>query len=311
MSTIKAIRAQEYGGPDQLKLDDVAAPVAGPGQVLVKVAAASVNPLDWKIREGFMKAFMPQDLPVIMGCDVAGTVEAVGPGVDNFKVGDEVYAMVGRVGGYAEKVAVDAGKLALKPATASFHEAAAMPAAALTAWQGLFDLGDLKAGERVLIHAGAGGVGGFAIQLARHKGAHVVTTASAGNEAYVRALGAEEVVDHRATPFESVVSDIDLVLDLIGGQTQERSWSVLKQGGRMVSAANAPDAEKAAAIGATTHRITVDDSRGDQLAQIAQLFDSGDLKVSIAQTYPLAEAAAAQESVRTGRTRGKIVLVVQ
>ncbi len=309
MSTIKAIRLQAYGGPETLKLDEIEAPTPGPGQVLVKVEAASVNPLDWKIRQGFMQSFMPLDLPAVLGCDLAGTVEALGEGVDGFKVGDAVYALRGRSGAYAQKAVVDVAKLALKPASASFTQAAAMPVAALTAWQALFDLGELKAGERVLIHAGAGGVGGFAIQFAHNQGAYVITTASAANEAYVRGLGADEVIDHRATAFETAVSDIDLVIDLIGGDTQERSWGVLKPGGRMVSAAGAPDPARAAAIGGVGRRITVED-RGDQLAQIAQLYDDGKVTVTIAQTYPLAEAAAAQESVKGGRTRGKIVLTV-
>jgi NADPH:quinone reductase-like Zn-dependent oxidoreductase len=309
MSTMKAVRLHAYGGPENLAYEDVPMPVAGPGQALVQIKAASINPLDWKIREGYVRAGIPLDLPVIMGCDMAGVISALGPDMEGFHVGDEVFAMVGRTGAYAEAVAVDAAKLAKKPSNIDFHHAAAAPLAALTAWQFLFQWGELKAGQRVLIHAGGGGVGGFAVQFAHHAGAHVVATASAGKLDYVRGLGADEVIDYGMGSFENGLSDIDLVIDLIGGETRDRTWGVIKPGGRLISAAGQPDPEAAKAAGVIAMMAAVKPVGAD-LAEIGALYQAGAVKSTIAHAFPLSQAADAQELVKAGGTQGKVILTV-
>lgn len=302
-----AVRLHEHGGVDVLRYEAVDCGEPSAGEVRVRVVAAGVNPIDAAIRQGVLKRPVP--LPAIPGGDVSGFVDAVGPGVTDFSVGDPVYGVIGRTGAYAQYVVAPAAVLAPKPATLDHVHAAAVPLAALTAWQMLFELAQLRAGQRVLVHAAAGGVGGFAVQMAKQVGATVVGTAGEENVCYVRELGADHVIDYRASPFEDVACDIDLVLDLVGGETQHRSWAVLKRGGMLVTACDQPIAERAHAAGARALRVSVRPD-GGQLSEIGKVIDAGRLRVHVSETFPLAEAARAHACIQTRHTRGKLVLRV-
>ncbi len=231
MATMKAVRLHEFGGPDVLKYEDAPRPEPGPGEVLIRVRASSVNPADWKIREGYFEKMIPHKLPLILGLDAAGTVEAVGQNVTEFQPGDEVFGSVGmtRDGSYAEFVTADAGGLAFKPKTADFNLFASVPTA-LTAWQALFDIAGLAAGQTILIHGAGGAVGSAAVQLAKNKGAVVIGTASGDDIAYVRGLGADTVVDYKTQKFEDFAHNVDIVLDTVGGETQARSFTDHEKG---------------------------------------------------------------------------------
>lgn len=311
MATMKAVRVQEYGGPEVLKYEDAPKPEPGPGEVLIRVHATSVNPVDWKVRAGYLQQMMKYKLPMIPGWDASGVVEAVGAGVARVKRGDEVYSHppIPRDGTYAEYVAVQESAVALKPKSIDHLTAAAIPLAALTAWQALHDAAKLSAGQTVLIHGAAGGVGTFAVQFAKMAGARVIATASKKNHDFLHSLGADEVIDYNTTKFEDVVHGVDVVLDTITGETMERSWQVLKKGGILVSILEPPKPEKAAAYGCRCAHTFVQ-ANVEQLNEIARLVDTGKLKIIIEKVYPLAEARAAQESNATGHTRGKIVLRV-
>jgi NADPH:quinone reductase-like Zn-dependent oxidoreductase len=256
-----------------------------------------------------MRQIMPIDFPWIPGGDFSGIVEKVGPGVAGFKIGDAVYGDASGGGAYASFYAGPATMIAPKPRRLSDIEAASVPLAAQTAWQGLFDHGRLERGQTVLIHAAAGGVGTFAVQLAHWKGAKVLATASAANADYVRALGADQVIDYKSTPFESVAKNVDLVFDLIGGDTQRRSFAVLKPGGSLVATAQPPSAEEAA-----NHKVEAKmmqmKATTSNLKQLAELLDAGSLKTTVAKTYSLAQAREAWAEIMSGHTRGKIVLEV-
>jgi NADPH:quinone reductase-like Zn-dependent oxidoreductase len=308
--TMKAVRIHDFGGPEVLKLDDVARPVAAKGEVLVKVTAAGVNPVDWKVREGGLKSLRP-DLPQILGYDVAGVVEALGPGVERFKVGDQVFAYLSltRGGGYAEYAAVPEGELALAPKKLDLNGAAAVPLAALTAWQALFDTAKLAEGQSVLIHAGSGGVGHFAIQLAKARGAQVFATSSEKNLAFLKELGADVAIDYRAQRFEEVAKDIDVVLETQGGDTLERSYGVLKPGGFLVSIVGAPPKAELEKRGLRGACILVRPN-GKQLAELAAWIDAGKVKPTVSEVIPLAEAKRAHELSAAGHVRGKLVLRV-
>ncbi|HUL12015.1 MAG TPA: NADP-dependent oxidoreductase [Methylococcaceae bacterium] len=311
MNTMKAVRIHAYGGPEVLRYEEVLRPEPGPGEVLIRVHAAGVNPVDWKIREGYLKQMLHHSLPLIPGWDVSGVVAAMGPGAVRLKAGDEVYSRpdIARDGAYAEYIVVGETEVALKPKTIDHVHAAAIPLAALTAWQSLFDAAGLGAGQKVLIHAAAGGVGSFAVQLAKWKGAQVIGTASKGNHDFVRNLGADEAIDYQTTRFEDMVRDVDVVFDTIAGETQKRSWKVLKKGGILVSILGQPSAEEAAAHGVRQASVFVQPS-AMQLDEIAKLVDSGKLRPIVETVLPLAEARRAQELSQTGHTRGKIVLRV-
>jgi NADPH:quinone reductase-like Zn-dependent oxidoreductase len=250
-------------------------------------------------------------LPLIPGWDLSGVVEATGAGVTDWKQGDAVYARpdLRRNGAYAEYIAVRASELGHKPRSIDHVQASAIPLACLTAWQALFDAGGLKAGQRVLIHAAAGGVGTFAVQLAKWKGAHVVGTASERNHAFLRELGADEVIDYTKTNFEEVVRDVDVVLDTLAGQTRDRSWNVLKKDGILVSILGQPSPDDAAQRGVRAAGVFVEPNQA-QLGEIAKLVDSGKLRPIIETVLPLAQAARAHEMNQTLHTRGKIVLQV-
>ncbi|MER9875488.1 NADP-dependent oxidoreductase [Mesorhizobium sp. M0195] len=306
MITMKAVRIHDFGGPEVLSLDAV--PLAQPhdDEVTLKVYAASVNPVDYKVRKGSSGA----DLPVTLGRDVSGVVELCGTRAHTLKKGDPLYAMLGNDrGGNAEYVVVKATEAAAKPQRLSHAEAAAVPLAGLTAWQGLFDHGGLKSGQRVLIHGGAGGVGHLAVQFAKAAGAFVATTVSAQDFDFVRALGADQAVDYKNQRFEEVVEDVDLVFDLVAGETQDRSWDVLKPDGTLVSTLSEPSAEKA-----RLHRARgvsyFTKPNAAQLAEISRLIDAGKVRPFVQAIYPLEEVARAEEQLEKQHTRGKIVLQV-
>ncbi|MEU0228492.1 NADP-dependent oxidoreductase [Streptomyces sp. NPDC006284] len=306
---MRAVVVEQWGGPQELSEREIERPEPGLGEVLVRVRAAGVNPVDWKTRAtGSLIEW--GTLPAV-GWDVSGTVEAVGPGVGVFRPGDEVFGMPlfpRQAGGYAEYVVAPARHLARKPAGLTHVEAAALPLAALTAWQALVDTADVRPGERVLVHAAAGGVGHLAVQIAKTRGAHVIGTASAAKHALVRELGADEVIDYRSVRFEDVVSDVDVVLDGLGGRTAERSLRVLREGGRLITLPG-PDDVPAAPEGVRAMWMLVEpDHHG--LREIAALVERGSLKPVVETVLPLAQAAKAHEIGEQGRTTGKIVLTV-
>lgn len=318
---MKAIRYHQYGGPEVLAYEDVPKPEPGPGEVLIRVHAAGVNPADWQIRAG-LRFRVEQPFAYIPGLDVSGVVEAVGDGVEGTCVGDAVYAMLPVMagGGYARLANCPAKALARKPQSLSHVEAAALPVVGLTAWQALFGAAELSSRQSVLIHAASGGVGHIAVQLAKAKGAHVVGTCSERNADFVRSLGADEVIDYKATPFEDVVGDLDVVFDTVprnvddeanaaAASIQERSWQVLKEGGCLVSICNTPDQATAARHGVRGAYILANPN-GDDLAEIAKLVDAGKVRSHVETVLPLRDAAEAHRMIATGRTRGKIVLRV-
>lgn len=309
-ATMRAIRIGRFGGPEALQLENIPVPRPGEGELLVKVAAAGVNPVDFKIRGGKYPAVKEDKLPFIMGRDVAGAVVQMGHSASHFAEGDGVIAMpgIGR-GGYAEYALVKVTEAAKKPESLDVIHAGAVPLAALTAWQGLFTHGHLKASQRLLVQGGSGGVGHFAVQFAKAKGAEVIATASPAHVDFLRRLGVDQVVDYEAERFEEVVDEVDMVFDLIGGEVQERSWAVLKKGGVLVSTLNEPSKERAAAANARGMRYTVTES-GDDLTAIVQLIDAGKVKPVVTKTYQLQDAAAAQQFLEHEHPEGKVVLSI-
>lgn len=307
----RAIVIEEYGHADQLKESKVTLPELGEHQVLVKVKATSVNPIDWKLREGYLAQMMPWDFPIILGWDVAGEIVEVGSAVSDWQVGQAVFARpeTTRFGTYADYAIVDDHLLAHKPESISFEELAAVPLAGLTAYQALFTHGKLKAGERVLIHAGAGGVGIYAIQLAKNAGATVITTASQKNHALLKELGADQVIDYHTTDFSEVLEDVDLVFDTMGGDVQRDSFKVLNENGRLISIVSQPDDELAKNV-AVAESIWLQPD-GKQLQAIADLMADGKVKSVIGHTYPLTAEGVkeAHELSETHHAKGKIVLV--
>lgn len=310
MTTMKAIRIHAYGGVENLHYDDVLRPEPQAGQVLVRVHAAGVNPIDWKIREGYFQQMFDLPLPVIIGQDIAGVVAAVGAGVTTLYPGQDVYGIADLQlsGAYAEYALGYAEAIAPKPHTLDYIHSAAVPIAAMTAWQALFDKADLHSGQTLLIHGGAGGVGGYAIQLAKLKGARVIATAAVEHLDYVKNLGADLVLDYHAQPFEQQVQDIDVVLDLVGGETQSRSWQVIRHGGILVSTLGVPPSGIPQGIRAVA--VVLNPKAERQLQQIAQLIDAHQIEVTVEKTFELSAAAAAQEFSQHGHPYGKLVLQV-
>jgi NADPH:quinone reductase-like Zn-dependent oxidoreductase len=311
MKTMKAVSIYSYGGPEVLVYEDAPRPHPGEGEVLVRVHAAGINPVDWKIREGQLQGMLAHTFPLVLGWDVSGVVEAVGSGLTRIKVGDEVYSRpdILRDGAYAEFIVIRESEVALKPRSLDHLHAGALPLAGLTGWQTLFDAAGLQAGQRVLIHAASGGVGHLAVQLAKWKGAEVVGTAAERNHDFLRKLGVDQVIDYDTERFEEVTQPVDVVLDPMGGDTQARSWKVLKRGGILVSIASPPSPEIAAAQGVRQAFVFTQPNAG-QLAELAQLADSDRLKVIVETILPLSDATRAQELSQRGHTRGKIVLRV-
>jgi NADPH:quinone reductase-like Zn-dependent oxidoreductase len=308
---MKAVVIEQYGDKEQLKEMEVDTPKIKDNQVLVEIKATSINPIDWKLREGYLKEMLPFDFPIILGWDAAGIIQDVGKNVKDFQVGDEIFSRPAttRFGTYAEMTVIDDHLLAIKPENISFEEAASIPLAGLTAWQALFDAADLKKGEKVLIHAGAGGVGSLAIQLAKDKGAYVATTASIDNHDFLKELGADKVIDYKTTNFEDVLSNYDVVFDTMGGDIQSKSYQVLKKGGRLVTIVNAPNKELASKYGVTASHVWLEPN-GKQLEQLGTLLQNGRLKAIVGHVFPfteqgIKEAHALSES---HHAKGKIVI---
>jgi NADPH:quinone reductase-like Zn-dependent oxidoreductase len=305
---IRKMRIHSFGGPEVLTADEVEISQPDASQVLVTVKAASINPVDFKIRGGKYPAVKEDRLPYTLGRDVSGIVEKCGAQATLFSVGDEVVGMVGiGGGGYAEKVALDQSAATKKPPSLDYVRAAAIPLAGQTAWQGLFKHGKLKAGQSVLIHGGSGGVGHFAIQFAKAKGARVLTTVSTSNVEFARSLGADVVIDYTKQRFEDHAADLDMVFDLIDGETRERSWKLLKPGGTLVTTLTDPSQDKAKQFGVRALRYTVE-ADGRELAEIVDLVVSGKVKPHVDKTFPLLRAREALAAVEKGGTVGKIVL---
>ena len=300
---MKAIQIDNYG--ETPTVQTVPDPVAAPGQVVVRILAASFNPVDAKMASGNMRQIFPLTFPWTPGADFSGVVESLGEGVNTFRIGDEVFGDTMGGGGYAEKIAVAAESIALKPRTVSHIEAASLAVVAQTATQAL-DAAHLQSGQTILIQGAAGGVGSAAVQLAHARGAHVIATASTETLDYVAALGADQVIDYKTTPFETVLSNIDVVLDGIGGETQQRSFAVLKPGGYLIALSQPPSPEEAAKHNVHASMLQTQ-SNADTLKTLAARIDSGDIKPTIGKTYPITEVAKAWQEWPTLHLPGKLV----
>ncbi|WP_144729859.1 NADP-dependent oxidoreductase [Acinetobacter oleivorans] len=328
---MKAAYINRYGKIDDVQINEQPKPLLTENSVLVKVHAASINPLDLRVLEGEFKAILPVSFPVILGNDFAGTVVEVGSKVSQFKVGDEVYAKTDLNGAFAEYTVVQEPSLALKAQNISMEQAAALPLVALTSWQALVEIAKVKAGQKVLIHAGSGGVGSIAIQLAKSLGATVATTTSGKNSGWVKELGADIIVDYKTTDFEQELKDYDVVLDTQGGKTLEKSLNVLKRGGRLISISGPPDHAFAEAINPNwflkcvipmlswsirhkakkrgiTYTFLFMQPNGQQLSKITELVEAGKIKPVVDQTYGFVQIKEALQYVNTGRSKGKVVL---
>lgn len=330
---MKAAYITRYGNINDVQIDEQPKPSLTENAVLVKVHAASINPLDLRVLEGEFKAILPVRFPFILGNDFAGTVVEVGSKVSQFKVGDEVYAKTDLNGAFAEYTVVQQSSLALKPQNISMEQAAALPLVALTSWQALVEIAKIKAGQKVLIHAGSGGVGSIAIQLAKHLGATVATTTSEKNIPWVKALGADTIIDYKTMDFEQELKDYDVVLDTQGGKTLEKSLNVLKRGGRLISISGPPDKNFAEAIKANwflkcvipllswsiRHKAKKRDisysflfmqPNGQQLSEISKLVESGKINPVVDKTYTFSEIKDAFHYVNTERAKGKVILKI-
>jgi NADPH:quinone reductase-like Zn-dependent oxidoreductase len=310
MSIMKAVRIHAFGDSKVLKYEEAPKPEIGPDEVLVKVYACGVNPVDWKIREGFMEQMAPHKLPLTLGWDIAGTVVERGSMVRRFGKGDAVFGRpdTQRNGGYAEYIAVKSPDLAPAPESIPLDHAAGIPLASQAAWMALFEVGGLRKGQKVLIHGASGGLGTFAVQFAKLAGAHVIGTTSAKNYGLVQSLGADEIIDHVTEDFSKKVKGVDLVFDTLGGETQAKSWGVIRKGGVLVSSVGAD--EKAAAAHGVSGRSFVLSSSGARLQEIGRLVDEGKVEVIIAKELPLAEAREAHDLSQSGHVAGKIILKV-
>ena len=306
----QAVRIHQFGPSGVLHPEIIERPEPGAGEMLVRVEAASVNPVDLKMRSGKYPPTKADSLPLILGRDLAGVIEKLGNDVADFSPGDEIYGLLDRDrGAYARYVVVKPEEAAHKPANLGFVEAAAVPLAGLTAWQGLYDQGGLKAGQRVLIHGGAGGVGHLAIQFAKISGATVITTASDKDRQFLAGLGADLVIDHKTQAFDELLADdpVDLVFDVVGGDTRDRSFAIIKKGGMLVSTLGKPDASKGADQNIRIAGYMTTANRG-QLEQITRLIEAGEVVPHIADTLPLTEAAKAHDELENQHIQGKIVL---
>lgn len=311
-ATMKAIVAHEYGGPEVLKLEDVPVPTPKDDEMLIKVFAAGVNSFDGTLRSGkYAKGSKGTQLPWHPGYDIAGVVEKVGSKITKFKVGDAAYAMINILngGGYAEYALAKETDAALKPTTIGFVEAAGAPSVALTSWQAIADKANVQSGQTVLIHGASGGIGLFAIPIAKIRGAKVFATASTANQDFLKELGADVAIDYKTQKFEEIAKDVDVVIDAVGGETLRRSYPIVKKGGMIVSLSDNVDQAQLGKYGIRGTSIAVKNN-GDELAQIAKLIDQGKIKVVVSETFPLADASKAQAKADLGHTRGKIVLKV-
>ena len=305
-SSMHAVLIRRFGGPEVVEFAEIPVPEPRAGELLLKVEAASLNPVDWKIRSGKYPLVKEDKLPFVLGRDFSGTV--VHSDDPAFPAGTLVHGLLGiEHGSFAQYTIARAEQLACVPGAIDRIAAAAVPLAGLTAWQGLFDHGGLQAGQRVLIHAGAGGVGHLAVQFAKARGATVITTVSTEDVAFAQSLGADEVIDHKKERFESRLSGIDLVYDLVGADTQERSWAVLREGGTLVSTVQEPSQEKAGAIGVRAMRYTAE-PKGDQLREIDALIQSGKVRPVVARTFAYGDVKQGLSSLEEGHSSGKLVL---
>lgn len=311
---MKAIVIEAYGSSDQLKEKEVPKPTIETNQVLVELHATSINPIDWKLREGYLKEKFPFKFPIILGWDAAGIISEVGSNVSNFQVGDHVFARPETTanGTYAEYAAINEDLLAKMPENLSFEEAASVPLAGLTAWQCLVDFSNIKSGDKVLIHAGSGGVGSFAIQIAKSFGAYVASTASGKNEAFLKELGVDEFINYKEENFEEVIQDYDIVLDTMGGEIQEKSFEVLKKGGRLVSIAQPPDEKKAKSKGITAGFLWLEEN-GKQLAELGNMIKKEQVKTHVGHTFSLSQEGLreAHKLSETHHAKGKIVIKIK
>jgi len=316
---MRAVVFDAFGGTERLRVAEVHKPTPAAGEVLIEVHSASVNPVDWKIREGMLAELFPYEFPIVPGWDAAGVVAGLGSGVTGFRVGDKVYAYCRKPkvqhGTYAEYVTMAADGVAPMPSTLDFAAASTIPLTGLTAWQSLFDTGRLSAGQKVLVHAGAGGVGSLAIQFAKSAGATVYTTARTRNHAYVKGLGADAAIDYTREKFVDAVralvpEGVDLVFDTVGEHVQRESYKTLKRGGMLVSIVNLPEPGEAERYRARTSFVFVSPN-GGQLREIAALIEAGHVRPAEYEVVPLDRAAEAQERSRTGHVRGKIVLKIR
>jgi NADPH:quinone reductase-like Zn-dependent oxidoreductase len=310
-SSMMAWRVHEFGPPHVMRFERILRPNPGPGEVLVKVEAAGVGPWDGWIRAG--KSALPQPLPLTLGSDLSGDIVAVGPGVSDLRVGDQVYGVTNPrfIGAYAEYAVAFAAMVSGKPTSLTYIEAASVPVIAVTAWQALFDQAQLTAGQTVVIHGAAGNVGAYAVQLARRAGVRTIATAATDDIAFVRNLGADTVIDYRTQRFEEEVRDADAVIDLVGGETQERSFQVLRRGGKLISAVSGPDQHLAQSQSVEAAFFLVNVT-SQYLVEIAGLVDGGQLRTRVGAVLPLADAREAHfmlERVRP-QPKGKIVLTV-
>ncbi|WP_027866024.1 NADP-dependent oxidoreductase [Massilia alkalitolerans] len=308
---MKAVRIHQYGGREVLSIDEIPVPDIAPDEVLVRVVAASINPVDWKVRAGYLAQMIPHQMPLTLGWDVSGVVAAVGSQVTQWQVGDAVYSRpdLARNGTYAEFVAIRAHECARKPRTISHVEAASLPLAGITAWEAMMDTAQVQAGQRVLVHAGSGGVGSLAIQLVKAAGATVVATASGRNRALVESLGVDQFVDYTTTTLLEGVEPVDAVFDTIGGEVQEASWSLLKPGGIQVSIISPPDEARAASMGVRAGFVFIGPN-APVLDKLAGMVDGGRLRPIVGAEFALEDIAQAHALSESGRSVGKIVLYV-
>lgn len=305
---MKAVVLREYGNADVLKLEEIEKPSPNADDILVKVHNIGLNPIEWKVRNGLGEAF-GMKLPIFLGTEISGIVEEVGADVKRFKVGDEIFGNVNMIrgGGYAEYVLAKESEIAHKPKNVDFVNAAAIAVGALTSWKAIFTTGNLNSGQKVLIHGAAGGVGSMGVQLAKAKGAYVYATGSGKNEDFIKELGADEFIDYTKTKFEDVAKDVDVVLDTVGGETQTRSFEVLKKGGFLVSLVAPPSPELAEKYGVKATMIQ-SGPNGELLEELAKFVEAGKVKAHVETVLPLSEIKKAHELSESGRTRGKIVL---
>ena len=302
---MKAVQIKEYGDESVLKYIKVDRPEPKSNEILVKIKAAAINPVDVKIRDGQGKDWGMQ-LPLVLGADFAGTIEDLGEEIKSYKKGDEVYGKI-LLGCYADYVIVKENELSLKPTNLDFDNAASIPMGALTAYQAIFDTAGLKSGQKILVHGASGGVGAMAVQLAKAKGAYVIGTASGSNEDFVKSLGVDEFIDYKTAKFEETVKDMDVVFDAVGGDTNKKSYQVLKKGGFLVSLVQEGDKDLMAKYDVTA-KVMSSHPDPTQLEEITKLAEEGKLKTRVSKTFPLSEVAEAQKASQEGHVKGKIIL---
>src|SRR5436190_16650989 len=308
---MKAAALQQYGGPEVLKLQELPRPEPKDDEVLVRVIAAGVNPVDTYVRQGRLSERSLDKQPIIIGYDIAGVVEKTGAKITKFKAGDAVYAYlpIMRGGGYAEFAIAKEGEMSLKPKKIDFEKAAAVPLAATTAWQALIDTAKLEKGQTVLIHGGSGGVGCFAVQIAKAHGAKVIATASTANQDLLKQLGVDQAIDYTTTKFEEIVKDVDVILNGVRGDTLSPSYGVVKKGGMIVSITDEPDAAECAKHGIRGSRLSAHPD-AKVLEELTTLIEANKITPIVSQTFPLMDVAKAHQQIETAHTRGKIVLKV-